>query len=74
MSLFISENYCGDKIFTEIELIIARKLNKVIIWSVHSFILLKSTSNTNYNTVINNTHFSDKYNNSYLQIPQHIYN
>ena len=38
MFLFISENYCGDKIFTEIELIIARKLNKVIIWSVHSFI------------------------------------
>ena len=44
-------------------------------WSVHSFYFLrKSTSNINYNIEVNRIHISDKYNNVYLQIPQHTDN
>ena len=44
-------------------------------WSVHSFLFLrKSTSNINYNIEVNRIHISDKYNNVYLQIPQHTDN
>ena len=32
------------------------------------FLFSKTTSNTNYNTVVNNIQISDIYNNSYLQI------
>ena len=66
MFLFYYIKNLQTKVIVRVKLL--QRKNKQVILICAVFLFSKTTSNINYNTVVNNIQISDLYNNSYLQI------